>query len=198
LEFYRRSPHGARSLGVLAGSFNPPTVAHVELARAARDRADEILCVVPRAFPHKEYFGATLEQRLQMLDSAGLPSPYSIAAADQGLFIDIAEACRPHYGPDARMYFICGRDAAERILNWDYGDPCMLNRMMREFELLVAARAGRFSPPPEFQHRVHELALPEEHDVVSSTEVRTRIARGEPWTHLVPEPIIERVREVYS
>jgi hypothetical protein len=28
--------------------------------------------------------------------------------------------------------------------------------------------------------------------------VRERIARGEPWEHLVPEKIRERVREIYS
>ena len=45
-------------------------MAHLALAAASRAHVDEILCVVPRAFPHKEYFGATLEQRIEML---GLP-----------------------------------------------------------------------------------------------------------------------------
>jgi nicotinic acid mononucleotide adenylyltransferase len=36
------------------------------------------------------------------------------------------------------------------------------------------------------------------HEEVSSTEVRERIARGEPWEHLVPEKIRARVREIYS
>jgi cytidyltransferase-like protein len=198
LEFYRRSSHNAKSIGILAGSFNPPTVAHLELARAAKARVDEILCVVPRAFPHKEYFGATLEQRMEMLDSVGLPGPYSIANTEQGLFIDIARACGLHYDSGTKLYFVCGRDAAERILNWDYGEPGVVQKMMREFELLVAARGGRLQPPSEFQDRMHELVIQGEHDEVSSSEVRVRIARGEPWEHLVPESIIERVREIYS
>jgi len=198
LEFYRRSPGLAKSIGILAGSFNPPTLAHLELARAAAAQVDEILCVVPKVFPHKQYFGATLEQRLQMLDSLDPSQPYSIAATDRGLFLDIAHACRTHYGSETKLYFICGRDAAERILNWDYGESGAVERMMGEFELLVAPRGGRFSPPVELRQKIHELAMQGEHEHVSSTEVRERIARGEPWEHLVPESIIERVRGIYS
>lgn len=159
---------------------------------------DEILCVVPRVFPHKKYFGATLEQRMGMLDAVGLPGPYSIAATDRGLFMDIARACRPHYDSETKLYFVCGRDAAERILTWDYGEPGVVQRMLRDFELLIAPRGGRLCPPGELQHRMHELVIQGEQDEVSSSEVRARIARGEPWEHWVPEEIVERVREIYS
>jgi len=198
LEFYRRSALKPASLGILAGSFNPPTIAHLELARAASARIDEILFVLPRQFPHKDYFGATLEQRLEMLDSMGFESPYSIAVAERGLFIDIARELRPHYASDADLFFICGRDAAERILTWDYGRPGVVEEMMREFGLLVAERAGRLHAPAGFPHRIHDLVIGGEHGRVSSTEVRRRIARGEPWEDLVPESIVERVRAIYS
>src|SRR5260370_9971 len=121
VEFYRRSSLKPRKLGILAGSFNPPTIAHFELASAAGFHVDEVLCVVPRAFPHKEYDGATLEQRIDMLGLWELMIPHSIATCDQGLFIDIVRECRTHYDPDTRIYLICGRAAAERILPWAYG-----------------------------------------------------------------------------
>ncbi len=95
MEFYRRSPARPRKLGILAGSFNPPTIAHFELADAAGFKVDEVLCVVPRALPHKEYFGATAEQRVEMLLHSGLTVPHSIATSDAGLFIDMrASAAR--------------------------------------------------------------------------------------------------------
>jgi cytidyltransferase-like protein len=176
----------------LAGSFNPPTVAHLELAQAAGRRVDALICVVPRAFPHKDYSGATLDQRIEMLESAGPEIPYAIAVTDQGLFIDIGRECREHYGPEARLSFVCGRDAAERILTWDYGRPGVVEEMLREFELLVAPRGGHFAPPPEYRDRIHALEVRSGHEGVSSTEVRER------WEHLVPERIRERVREIYS
>ena len=197
MEFYRRAPHSPGSIGILAGSFNPPTVAHLELARAAKAHVDEILWVVPRVFPHKEYFGATLRQRMEMLDSLGLPAPYSIAATDRGLFIDIARASRPHYGSETKLYFVCGRDAAERIVEWKYDDPGMLDQMFEEVHLLVASRQGSYSPPAKLRHRIHDLDLAGEFDDVSSSEVRRRIEAGEPWEHLIPESIVEMVRSVY-
>jgi nicotinate-nucleotide adenylyltransferase len=173
-------------------------VAHLELAQAAIQSVDLIVCVVPRVFPHKEYSGATMEQRVEMLDAAGLAIPHAIASTSQGLFIDIAREFRAHYGTDTQLSFVCGRDAAERILGWDYGRAGVVEEMLREFELLVAPRGGHFSPPAEYGHRIHALDFPGVHEEVSSTEVRERIARGEPWEHLVPEKIRERVREIYS
>jgi len=198
VQFYRRSSTSPRRLGVLAGGFNPPTVAHLALAAASRDHVDEVLYVVPRAFPHKEYFGATLEQRLEMLGALESSVPQSIAVTEQGLLIDIARECHAEFGAETRLYFLCGRDAAERVLTWDYGRSGVVEEMLNQFELLVASRSGDFLPPPEFQRRIHSLALPAAHDQVSSTEVRERIARAEPWEHLVPGSIVERVREIYS
>ena len=198
VEFYRRSSLKPRKLGILAGSFNPPTIAHFELASAAGFHVDEVLCVVPRAFPHKEYDGATLEQRIDMLGLWELMIPHSIATCDQGLFIDIVRECRTHYDPDTRIYLICGRDAAERILTWDYGRSGVVEEMLDEVELLVAPRGGEFQAPPEFEARVHTLDVAGQHDHVSSSEVRERIARGGPWEGLVPQAIVERVRKIYS
>jgi nicotinate-nucleotide adenylyltransferase len=198
VQFYRRSRTRPARLGVLAGGFNPPTIAHLALADASSAHVDQVLYVVPRAFPHKQYFGATLEQRIEMLGSLELTIPHSIAVTEQGLLIDIARECRTEFGADTRLYFLCGRDAAERVLTWDYGRAGVVEEMLREFELLVASRRGDFVPSPEFRRRIHALAINAGHDQVSSTEVRERIARGEPWEHLVPENIVERVREIYS
>jgi nicotinate (nicotinamide) nucleotide adenylyltransferase len=198
LKFYSQESMTPRKVGILAGSFNPPTIAHLELARAASATVDMIIFVVPQAFPHKEFAGATLEQRVEMLEAAGLEVPHAIASTSQGLFIDIARECRNHFGPATEMSFICGRDAAERILGWNYGRAGVLEEMFGEFELLVAPRGGHFSPPEEFAHRIDVLPIGARHEQVSSTEVRERIARGEAWDHLVPENIRQRVREIYS
>ena len=180
-------------IGILAGAFNPVTKAHLALAAAARSVVDQVVCVVPRSYPHKEFHGAALEQRLEMLHRAGSDR---VEVAQGGLFIDIARELKPRLGA-AELYFVCGRDAAERILNWDYGEPGAIERFLEEFQLLVAARQGDIDPLAHHSHRVHSLPVPENLDHVSSTEVRRRIAMGEPWQHLVPEPIIDLVREIY-
>jgi nicotinate (nicotinamide) nucleotide adenylyltransferase len=198
LKFYRQAPARPHKIGILAGSFNPPTIAHVELALAASAHVDTVLCVVPQVFPHKDYSGATLQQRVEMLEGAGWAVPHAIASSERGLFIDIAREGREQFGAAAELAFICGRDAAERILGWNYGRPGVVEEMLGEFELLVAPRGGWFTPPEEFRHRIHALDIGAGHERVSSTEVRQRIARGEAWEHLVPEGIRERVRKIYS
>ncbi|HTC37000.1 MAG TPA: hypothetical protein VK724_26715 [Bryobacteraceae bacterium] len=195
--FHQKSQGRPRTVGVVAGSFNPPTIAHEELVYAAGFHVDEVVCVVPGVLPHKDYFGATLKQRVEML-AAAVELPCSIATSEKGLFIDIARECRADFGPEVRLSFVCGRDAAERILTWDYGRPGVVEQMLGEFELLVAPRGGHFTPPAQFRDRIHALHVKSGHEDVSSTEVRERIARGEPWEHLVPEGIRERVREIYS
>jgi nicotinate (nicotinamide) nucleotide adenylyltransferase len=198
VEFYARSTGKPERVGILAGSFNPLTVAHCELAAAAHGHVDEVVCVVPRAFPHKPYFGATLDERLEMIEMAQLPVPHSIAASDRGLFVEIARECRAHYGEETRFYFLCGADAADRILSWDYGRPGVVEEMLAEFELLVAARGDEFEAPPAFRSRVHRLDLRGNYHDVSSTIVRERVRQGGRWEHLVPEQLVEKIRSIYS
>jgi nicotinate-nucleotide adenylyltransferase len=130
-----------------------------------------------------------------MLAQAG--GPYSIAVSEGGLFIEIARELRAGQ-PQSEIYFICGRDAAERVVNWNYGEPGALERMFEEFRLLVASRNGHYSPPEHLKDRVEQLALPRSYDEISSTEFRRRIEAGEPWEHLVPDAIVDLVRKVYS
>jgi nicotinate (nicotinamide) nucleotide adenylyltransferase len=191
------SPERER-IAILAGSFNPPTVAHMELVSAAGFHVDEVVCVLPRVFPHKEYFGASMEQRLEMLQVAGQCLEFSIAISGKGLFIDIAREVRLHYGKLKELFFLCGADAAERILTWDYGHPNFAREMLQEFELLVAPRGKTFVPQAAFKEQVHPLHIRDDYHGVSSTEVRERVRANQSWEHLVPEPIVEKVRSIYS
>ena len=199
MEFFRRAEGRPSRLAVLPGTFNPITVAHLELARAALPLVDEVVFVLPRILPHKEYEGASFDQRLVMLEAAAGGHPrFSIAAADHGLFVEIAQECRDAYTFDVWLTFLCGRDAAERIAGWDYGRPGVFVEMLRQFDLLVAARSGEYTPPPEFRHAVRPLPLSGSFDHVSATGIRDRIARGERWEHLVPAAIRSFVATIYS
>lgn len=198
IEFFRRAAGRPLKLGILPGTFNPPTLAHVALAKAALAEVDEVLFVLPRMFPHKSYEGASFEERVRMLELvlAGEPR-FSIGATAQGLFIDIALECRAAYGEHVPLAILCGRDAAERIVGWDYGRPNAIREMLNVFELRVAARRGEYRPPAHLGERIRTLSLESGCDKISATEVRRRAARHEAWEHLVPEAAIAMVREIY-
>jgi len=199
MEFLHRGRGAPSHVGVLAGAFNPVTVAHLALARAALTRVDQVVFVLPRRFPHKEYTGPRFEERAAVLVALAAEESAccSVACADGGLFIEIARECRAAFGGNVRVSMLCGRDAAERIVNWDYGAPGAIDGMLAEFSLLVAARSGEYVPPANLAHAIGRLELDGEFDHVSASEVRERIAAGEPWEHLVPAAVRGAVRRLY-
>jgi nicotinate-nucleotide adenylyltransferase len=197
LELIRKAAIQPARLGILPGAFNPPTRAHLALARSALGFVDEVLFALPSKFPHKTYSETTMEQRLQMLRAAVEAEPrFSIGVTDRGLFIDIARAARKHF-PAAELFFLCGRDAAERIVNWNYGQPDATRHMLEEFRLLVAPRHGDYVPPEELRFAIGSLPL-SDYDECSGTQVRERVARGETWHYLVPAEIVPMVEEFYG
>jgi len=200
MEFFRRAAASPSRLGVFPGTFNPPTVAHLALARAALAEVGEVLFVLPRSFPHKPYRDTTLEQRLELLAAAlEGASLFSMAVADGGLFIEIARECRKIYPPPVRLSFVCGRDAAERVAGWDYGRRGAWQEMLQEFDLLVAPRAGESRPEAgDGLALAGTLAVDPGWATVSASEVRRRIAAGDAWEHLVPAEIRAAVRRLYG
>lgn len=197
MDFFQKAAGVPQRLGILPGAFNPVTVAHLALAQAALEQVDEVVFVLPRVFPHKNYSGASFEDRLAMLRAAATAPRFSIATADGALFIDIARECRVAYGEAVKLAFLCGRDAAERIAGWEYGRPGAFAEMLREFDLLVAPRDGVYTPAPAFGDAVRCLAV-EGVEAVSATEVRERARRGEPWEHMVPASVRNLARQIYG
>lgn len=164
------------------------------MAEAALATVDQVLLVLPGILPHKVWEGASPEQRADMLKlvtahRAGIGA----AMAEGGLFAEIAEEARAIY-PKAELYMICGRDAAERIVGWNYGKPGAIERYLEEFHLLVAPREGCYEAPPHIAHAVHLLSMPS-HDMYASTRVRQR---SEGWRDLVPDEIAHLVESIYQ
>lgn len=189
-------------LGVLGGMFNPITRAHLALGRAAlRDFSlGEVLYILPEVPPHKAFSGAGMDARLAMMRQALAPyDPFSAGVSRQGLFLDIARGLKPIYPPDTRIYFITGRDAAERILTWPYTDPAVaLREMFDGFELIVANRGQAFVLPPDprlrpYAGKIHPLTLPEDFNWHSSTLVRERRRCGLGIHDLVPDTVADYI-----
>ena len=190
MEFHIRANEAPAKLAILPGAFNPPTRAHLAMAESALAVVDEVLFVLPRIFPHKDYSGAGFDTRVELLRAALAGNPrFSLASSDRGLFIEMARAARVDYGAATELSILCGRDAAERIVTWDYGRGDSIEKQIEEYELLVASRGGTYSPPPPIRNRVRSITLPAGLEEISSTEVRRRIGAGEQWRHLVPAPV---------
>jgi cytidyltransferase-like protein len=182
MEFFHRAPGAPARLGILPGTFNPVTTAHMALAEAGLGRVDEVLFVLPRELPHKEFTGASFAQRMEMLRLAlkGKPA-FSLASSEGGLFLEIAAECRREYGAGVSLWFQAGAFAG----------------MLRGFGLLVAGRRGSYAPPAGFGEAIRRLELAGEYDAVSATAVRQGIARGERGELMVPAAAREMALGIY-
>lgn len=185
-------------LGVLGGAYNPITRAHLLLARYSREQCklDEIIFVLPKILPNKPLVGVSVEQRFEMMRLGISGIPYiSLGVCSHGLFLDICLALQQIYPQKPEIFFITGRDAAERILTWCYDDPAAaLAEMFAVLQLLVFERKGKLQLPEnpliqKYLNRIHTLEMEENLDKVSSTEVRQRMSEGRSIGELVPTEV---------
>ena len=183
-------------LGVLGGAYNPITRAHLLLAHYSREqyKLHEIIFVLPRTLPNKPLVGVSIEQRLEMMRLGTAAIPYiSLGLCSHGLFIDICTGLKQIYPQKPEIFFITGRDAAERILSWPYTDAAsVLAQMFASFQLLVFEREGKLDLPEnplleQYSKRIHTLEIAENLDHISSTEVRLRT--GQSIENLVPKEV---------
>jgi nicotinic acid mononucleotide adenylyltransferase len=208
LAFVRRAPAGIGErpghLLCLSASFNPLTAAHVWLIQEASRifSPDEVLLVLAKTNVDKPVEGFRLERRLSLLlRFAELRPTFSVAACNRGRFVDKAEAILPHYFPGTRLAFILGFDTLVRLFDPKYYADLDVS-LFALFGASEFIAANRAPDPPEavtsflarpdvapHAHRIHMIQLPARIAAMSATEVRARLARGEPITGLVPPEI---------
>ena len=187
-----------RRLALLPGSFHPITKAHLELARAALTFADHVWFVLPRSFPHKSYDQVTLQDRLDLIRAAIDDPRMAAVISEGGLFIEMVRECRRHFPSIEQIYVVCGRDAAERIVSWEYDGIEPIDEQLQEYELLVAARNGEFSPPEHLAAHIHIMRMAKSYYQISATALREKIRVGGDWEEYTPAVIHDRVLELYG
>lgn len=188
-------------VGLLPGAYNPPTMAHVALGEAAQRRfeLDQVVQIIPRSLPHKRIARPTVEHRLEWIaELARIRKGWAACACEAGLVVDIVDALRREIGDACELFVIAGRDAAERYATWDYGDREGFGDQLKRFTLLVGGRGGSYRVAPERAGRILPFEIAPAHAETSSSMVRSAIARGEDWDHLVPAEIRRFVAAAYA
>ena len=175
---------------MFGGSFDPPHIAHVALARAAVGQLalDEL-----RIFPtgqawHKPNELTPADERLAMAKIAfgGLPNTViddrELRRPGATYTVDTLRELQAEH-PQAQLFLVMGQDQAMALTRWRDWEA-----ILQMVTVAVAARpfAPAAGPQPGLpaQARVRHIELPAMPD--SATAVRNRVAHGEGIATLVP------------
>ena len=218
LSFVRKSNITPRRLGVFASSFNPVTIAHVELVKLSVKAylLDEALLLSSCSNADKQEYECTLEDRVEMVLAAyAARGDASIGLCSSAFFVDMIDAIRKEYGPSPECYFILGFDTFERLLDQS---GRYFPRYQRRFEtrtdafkrlfsqssVIVAGRGDKGArelkvlvdnESVNIRDAISFLDFPGEYAELSATKARARLKAGLSIEGLVPLEVAEYIKE---
>ncbi len=174
---------------IFGGSFDPVHSGHLALARTVREQTvySRILFIPAASPPHKHLSGgADAADRTAMLKEVLDPLEWACIWTGEmdregpSYSIDTVRQLKEEGIVSGRPGFIIGDDLAEGFSSWKKA-----GELAAEVEIILARRLS--GPPPLFPFPC--LRLDNELWPHSSTDLRSRIARGESLEGLVPESV---------
>jgi len=182
-----------RQIGILGGTFDPPHYGHLLIANEVLStlQLDEIWLMPNREPPHKHKSDlVSNEDRVQMLKAAIQDNPdfkiQTIELDREGpsYTFDTMKMINARY-PDDRFFFIIGADMIEYLPKWHKIDELV------ELVQFVGVDRPFHSHVTTFPILYVDVPAME----VSSSMIRERLENGKSVRYLLPEPVIEYIKE---
>jgi nicotinate-nucleotide adenylyltransferase len=178
-------------LGLLGGTFDPPHVGHVATAAIVRHTLalDAVFLVVAHRPWQKEGQRriTSAPDRLAMVEAAVREVDGVVASTieiDRGGPSYTADTLAQLQAEDParELFVVLGADAAAGLLTWERPEE-----VRRRSTLVLVDRPGTPAPPPPEGWPLVRVTVPRLD--VSSTDLRRRVAEGEPIDGLVPPAV---------
>lgn len=194
---YSLDPRTKR-LGIMGGTFDPIHNGHLVAASevAHRFQLDQVL-FVPTGQPwQKENHKVTSAEHRYLMtviataaDARFAVSRVDIERPGPTFTVDTLKDLKKQFGEDLEMFFITGADALSKILTWRDHE-----QVVEMAHLVGVTRPG---------HKLQNPGLPSDAITlieipalaISSTDVRARVARGEPIRYLVPDGVAFHIQK---
>jgi nicotinate-nucleotide adenylyltransferase len=174
--------------GVLGGTFDPPHNGHRALAEGALRAFDLArLIVLVAARPGHRTVVADAPSRLRLAEAAFADLPCVTVQLDEHAYtVDAVSG-----GRFGEAIFVVGGDQGADFESWK--DP---EGVLRWVKLGVGTRSGYAQPELAARFGDRLLFFEVDSPPISSSEIRVRVARGEPIDDLVPRPVAELIAEL--
>jgi nicotinate-nucleotide adenylyltransferase len=181
-------------IGLFGGTFDPIHSGHLQVAeKAANTFALDRVLFIPAANPPHKPAGevAPYPDRFRMCELACAPYPrFVVSDLESGpgksYTIHTVERVRRELFPDAELFFLIGADAFDELETWK-----RWRDLVKLTDFIVVSRPGATYHIPEGArvHQLDQIQIP-----VSSSQIRAKLARGEPDPEL-PAAVLDYIRE---
>lgn len=175
-----------RRIGILGGTFNPPHLGHLVLAREVLNKLklDKVLFIPAYIPPHKKIKdnNAYLRYRMVLLACKG-NSKFEVSKIELerktiSYSVDTLQKLWNRYGKDIELFFIIGSDSLDELENWKD-----IDKILRLAKLIVVNRPG--FPVKRVSSKIKQIKIPALD--ISSSMIRDRMRNSKSIRYLVPE-----------
>jgi nicotinate-nucleotide adenylyltransferase len=181
----------ARSVGILGGTFDPVHNAHLAMARSALNHLslDKILFIPTGTPGYRTPPVASAEDRVAMLELAldGEPryeiDERELAPGASAYTADTLAALRNELGCDGTLHLLMGADQYAKLGQWH-----------RPHDVARLARIAVFARPGANLDTQIQV-VPMDPMPVAASDIRARVARGAPVSHLVPPSVANYISQ---
>ncbi len=189
-------PVAAKRIVVLLGAFDPPTNAHLAIAKAASQREDAVavLGMTKVLLDRPSDLLLPVPERLALLSAIAPEEGFGFLLANRATYLDVARSLTA----DGREpTFVVGSDKLEQLADPKFyaEGEADVSATFSEVRFLVVPRAGGVISRAEVQVMdPTEAFTGADEGEVSGTEVRRRLRMGEPVDELVPPAVALALR----
>ena len=194
-------------IAIFGGSFNPPTIAHIDLAKQILDNIEKIekIIFVPVSTKYNKQGLASDNDRFNMLEevckklnnievsSIELDSPRQLFTIET---LDILQ----EQNKEKQICFIIGTDNLKQLETWHKAD-----NLLEKYKVIVLKRDNddvrEIIKESIFLTRYKDSIINLENINpinLSSSYIRERLEKSESISSLVPRAILEEVKKLYS